>query len=219
MGVQAATVICSVAGGGSGYGCRTGLGKVRVVRGRGGHHQPGGLRRGGGGGPVSARASFGARPVVHRSLTGAAGAATDRSSRHAGERPGHNRGVPASMRAERGDGSCGSAGREESFSSSRGAVGGPDDVPGKVPFRFPDTDFLTGGGDDGPIGNQAEAIVKGNSAAVLERSLNPDGGAADLDYLQELIAIQSGGPKAIGRVAPWWRERTTNGADSCEADC
>ena len=47
------------------------------------------------------------------------------------------------------------------------------------------------GGDDGPIGNQGDAVVKG--AAVLERSLNPDVGAADLDYLQELIAIQAGG--------------------------
>ena len=40
--------------------------------------------------------------------------------------------------------------------------------------------------------------MKGDTAAVLERSLNPDGGAADLDYLQELIAIQAGGPKNIG---------------------
>lgn len=79
---------------------------------------------------------------------------------------------------------------------SIGMMGGKDDVP----FKLPNPDFLTGGGDDGPIGNQAEAIVKGNTAAVLERSLNPDGGAADLDYLQELIAIQSGGPKNIGRV-------------------
>ena len=66
---------------------------------------------------------------------------------------------------------------------------------------MPDPGFLTGGGgEDGPIPSQAESIVKGNTAAVLERSLNPDGGAADLDYLQELIAIQSGGPKNIGEA-------------------
>ena len=29
-------------------------------------------------------------------------------------------------------------------------------------------------------------------------ALDPDGGASDLDYLQELIAIQSGGPKNLG---------------------
>ena len=87
-------------------------------------------------------------------------------------------------------------GRGQGSVRSIDMMGGKDDVP----FKLPNPDFLTGGGDDGPIGNQAEAIVKGNTAAVLERSLNPDGGAADLDYLQELIAIQSGGPKNIGRV-------------------
>ena len=48
------------------------------------------------------------------------------------------------------------------------------------------------------LGNQADAVTKGNAAAVLERALDPDGGTGDLDYLQELIAIQAGGPKNVG---------------------
>ena len=62
-----------------------------------------------------------------------------------------------------------------------------------------DKEFLTGGGDDGSgLGSQADAVVKGNTAAVLERSLATDGGAGDLDYLQELIAIQGAEKKNIG---------------------
>lgn len=96
------------------------------------------------------------------------------------------------------------------------AVAGPTEDP----FRFPGNDFLTGGGDDGPIGNQAEAIVKGSStAAVLERSLNPDGGAGDLDYLQELIAIQSGGPKAIGGGFTFFSRRTGYNPVQARAVC
>lgn len=77
------------------------------------------------------------------------------------------------------------------------SVGGPD------PDEFIKIDigkeFLTGGGDDGSgLGSQADAVVKGNTAAVLERSLATDGGAGDLDYLQELIAIQGAEKKNIG---------------------
>jgi len=76
---------------------------------------------------------------------------------------------------------------------------GPDDVPDSFPGPGRSgSDFLTGGGGDDGLLSQAETVVKGNTAAVLERALNPDMGGSDLDYLQELIAIQSGGPKNIG---------------------
>ena len=67
-------------------------------------------------------------------------------------------------------------------------------------MKIPDTvpDFSKFGKGAGELGTQAEAVTKGNAAALLERALDPDGGASDLDYLQELIAIQSGGPKNIG---------------------
>ena len=71
---------------------------------------------------------------------------------------------------------------------------GDDDV--KIPDTVPD--FSKFGKGAGELGTQAEAVTKGNAAALLERALEPDGGASDLDYLQELIAIQSGGPKNIG---------------------
>lgn len=97
----------------------------------------------------------------------------------------------------------GARSRGRSASAVRSLASGPGDRPaeaGPTPDEFIkiDKEFLTGGGDDDSIGTQGEAVVKGNTAAVLERSLNPDGGAADLDYLQELIAIQAGGPKNIG---------------------
>jgi len=66
-------------------------------------------------------------------------------------------------------------------------------------IRKLDKEFLGGGADDGAdLGTQGDAVTKGNRAAVLERALDPDGGAGDLDYLQELIAIQAGGPKNVG---------------------
>ena len=79
-------------------------------------------------------------------------------------------------------------------------MGGPD------PDEFIEIDigkeFLTGGGDDGSgLGSQADAVVKGNTAAVLERSLATDGGAGDLDYLQELIAIQGRRRRTSGSSA------------------
>ena len=161
------------------------------------------------GGAVSARASYGARPAIFRLPRGRAFPTFARSSSSCRSSSSVNtllvRCDTDGDDADAGDDGRSSTGggmsskelfESSSSSSSSSVVAGPTEEP----FKFPDTDFLTGGGDDGPIGNQAEAIVKGNSAAVLERSLNPDGGAADLDYLQELIAIQSGGPKAIGRV-------------------
>ena len=75
-----------------------------------------------------------------------------------------------------------------------GKAGDDDDV--KIPDTVPD--FSKFGKGAGELGTQAEAVTKGNAAALLERALDPDGGASDLDYLQELIAIQSGGPKNIG---------------------
>lgn len=66
-------------------------------------------------------------------------------------------------------------------------------------IRKLDKEFLTGTSDDGSnLGTQGDAVAKGNAAAVLERALDPDGGIGDLDYLQELIAIQAGGPKNVG---------------------
>lgn len=68
-------------------------------------------------------------------------------------------------------------------------------------IRKLDKEFNVGGADDGArvgLGTQGDAVAKGNSAAVLERALDPDGGTGDLDYLQELIAIQAGGPKNVG---------------------
>ena len=73
---------------------------------------------------------------------------------------------------------------------------GGDDDDVKIPDTVPD--FSKFGKGAGELGTQAEAVTKGNAAALLERALDPDGGASDLDYLQELIAIQSGGPKNIG---------------------
>jgi hypothetical protein len=83
------------------------------------------------------------------------------------------------------------------------AASDPPSVGGANPDEFIkiniDKEFLTGGGDDGSsLGSQADAVVKGNTAAVLERSLATDGGAGDLDYLQELIAIQGTEKKNIG---------------------
>ena len=71
-----------------------------------------------------------------------------------------------------------------------------DDEDVKIPDTVPDFSKFGKGVDE--LGNQAAAVTKGNQAAVLERALDPDGGASDLDYLQELIAIQSGGPKNLG---------------------
>ena len=91
-----------------------------------------------------------------------------------------------------------------SRSESRGGAVGDDSVVGAFDpdefIRKLDKEFLVGGGGDdaGGLGNQADAVTKGNAAAVLERALDPDGGAGDLDYLQELIAIQAGGPKNVG---------------------
>ena len=62
-----------------------------------------------------------------------------------------------------------------------------DDEDVKIPDTVPDFSKFGKGVDE-----------LGNQAAVLERALDPDGGASDLDYLQELIAIQSGGPKNLG---------------------
>ena len=204
MGVQAAMTMCGsasivnkingVCGGGAGRRTMT----------MGCHQRSGGVS----GGAVSARASYGARPPIVRlsrcAFPTSARSSSSRSSssintllvRCDANGDGANAGDDG--RSSTGGGMSSKEMFESSSSSSSSSVvvAGPTEEP----FKFPDTDFLTGGGDDGPIGNQAEAIVKGNSAAVLERSLNPDGGAADLDYLQELIAIQSGGPKAIGRV-------------------
>lgn len=90
-----------------------------------------------------------------------------------------------------------------SWSESRGCARGDGSAVGAFDpdefIRKLDKEFLVGGGDDsGGLGNQAEAVTKGNAAAVLERALDPDGGTGDLDYLQELIAIQAGGPKNVG---------------------
>lgn len=163
----------------------------------------GGVRGGGrvgsrdaGGSAVTARSSCGARPSIVRLSGGAQRAAfTARSSRSSssfdGKRASNKLIVRCHADGSSSDSGFSSGGVKKESSVSAG--------PTEEPFKFPGNDFLTGGGDDRPIGNQAEAVVKGNSAAVLERSLNPDGGAGDLDYLQELIAIQSGGPKAIGK--------------------
>jgi hypothetical protein len=147
MGVQAAmgstikSVGVSRVGGGGGVG-RMGA--------RGG----GTLR---GGGVVSARASYGTRPQIFRLSRGAA-AFTGSSSNS-----GASHTLVIRCTSDETSSTGGSSGGEMSESSSVQA--GPTDDP----FRFPNTDFLTGGGDDGPIGNQAEAIVKGNSAAVVGR--------------------------------------------------
>lgn len=183
MGVQAAmcTTIKSVGGGGGG-GVRGGAGRVGS--------------RGAGGSAVTARASCGARPSIVRISGGVQRAAfTARSSRSSSSFDNKLASNKLIVRCHDDGSSSGSGFSSGGVKKESSVLAGPTEEP----FKFPGTDFLTGGGDDGPIGNQAEAIVKGNTAAVLERSLNPDGGAGDLDYLQELIAIQSGGPKAIGK--------------------
>ncbi|KAJ1283857.1 hypothetical protein BS78_03G159300 [Paspalum vaginatum] len=58
-----------------------------------------------------------------------------------------------------------------------------------------DDDIMFGPDDDGiKIPTQVETLVKG-TATVAEQDYKP---APDLDYLQELLAIQQQGPRAIG---------------------
>ena len=156
--------------------------------------------------PIATRATRGAR-LAPRAARGDADAIPRDATRALGS-PLERASVPIQKRvwedllgASSSRGASSGTSRSESRGGAHGDDGGsvgafdPDEFIRKL-----DKEFLVGGGgdDSGGLGNQADAVTKGNAAAVLERALDPDGGAGDLDYLQELIAIQAGGPKNVG---------------------
>ena len=153
---------------------------------------------------IAARATRGAR-LATRAARGDVDAIPRDATRAHGSSPEAPRAsVPIQRRVWEGLLGPRASSRDASSGESRGGARGDGSVVGAFDpdefIRKLDKEFLVGGGgdDSGGLGNQADAVTKGNAAAVLERALDPDGGAGDLDYLQELIAIQAGGPKNVG---------------------